>query len=72
MGAALKQAQLILQLMQGKVSQTMVAELFKDLSQKPQQQAHEKKKVVNSKVKDVVLFFSSEDANRRRLTRLPT
>ena len=67
----LKQAQLLLQLMQGKVSQTVVVELFKAISQTTHKETYEKKLALKSKIKDPVLFFSSQATNNQWITKLP-
>ena len=69
-GRFTRQANLFLQLMQGKVSQVVVAKIFMDLSQTPPKQDIEKTSTMISKVKDPILFFSKQDASHQEIARL--
>ena len=72
MGAVLKQAPLILQLMQGKISQAVVVQRFDIISQAPHKETSEKQHILRSKVKDQVSFFSRQTPTKRWIPKLPT
>ena len=70
-GTVLKQAQLILQLIQGKIDQAVVVQLFQTISQTPHKEIYEKKPTLKSKVKDPVHFFSRQTPTKRWIPKFP-
>ena len=74
-GAVLKQAQWILQLMQAKLSQEMVVQRFVAISQAPHTEIVEKKSALKSTTKGPTKFFlgqtSTKNSTKQWISKLP-
>ena len=70
-GAVLRQAPLILQLMQAKISQAVVVQYFEAISQTPHKELYEKKSTLKSKPKGPIHFFSSQTPTKWWIPKFP-